>query len=298
VELHRTGSEQQQSFEKQYAHKIPIETAHGRAYGIDIVPDILSDAIPIFLAPGWGETPTVFKNSLRTVTGNKRRALTLSHGRKLDTHIPLREYPQIELQKAETISRFLELQHIEKTDIIAHSEGAINALIFAADHPERVRDIVLVAPAGLSGEDTPARLLLRFGKMLAQSSLDIGKRGMPFFSKMALVRLAAEATKYFGKNPLLTHDELTAIATTDTTHLLENLRRLGIGIGIIPTRDDPLFNLEKIKSSVPKTAYDVMHPVKGDHNVLTAHADIYTRFALETLYELRQRRYLASESLK
>ncbi len=74
----------------------------------------------------------------------------------------VQKYPKEEVRKALNILGVLEEKDVEKTDVIAHSEGAVNTLIAASLYPEKFRNIVLFGPAGLIGEDTFTRLFQGF----------------------------------------------------------------------------------------------------------------------------------------
>ncbi|MBI3630948.1 MAG: alpha/beta hydrolase [Candidatus Sungbacteria bacterium] len=70
-----------------------------------------------------------------------------------------REIHDIELRKVAALLKTLDEKDIAQTDIVAHSEGAIYGVMAALLRPERFRNLVLVDPAGMVGEDTQTRLV-------------------------------------------------------------------------------------------------------------------------------------------
>jgi pimeloyl-ACP methyl ester carboxylesterase len=70
------------------------------------------------------------------------------------------------------LSRFLDAAGLEAVDVVGHSLGGLLAAELAAQHPDRVRRLVLVAPAGISCDrGVLQRSLPLFGELL-----DVGGR--------------------------------------------------------------------------------------------------------------------------
>ena len=143
------------SFEKQFENRQKIESLGGMIEIVDVTPEKLAKETPVLFAPGWGETQETFKDSLKEMFELGRRVLSLSHAREGGDKEDIKEnvveatekfadYPADELRKAITLLAVLAEKGIEKIDVVAHSEGAINAVIAAALHPEKIRNMVLV----------------------------------------------------------------------------------------------------------------------------------------------------------
>jgi pimeloyl-ACP methyl ester carboxylesterase len=65
------------------------------------------------------------------------------------------------------LGRFLDAAELERVDVVGHSLGGLLATELAAQHPERVRRLVLVAPTGISCErGVLGRSLPLFGELL------------------------------------------------------------------------------------------------------------------------------------
>jgi pimeloyl-ACP methyl ester carboxylesterase len=123
-----------------------------------VTPDNPKTNVPVVLAPGWSENRKVLQACAAELYAAGRPVIALDHPRRGGTVEPKEEYPIDELRKALTIREIIKQEGIEKVDILAHSEGAINGAMAASLEPETVRNMVLVNPAGLIGKDTLPRL--------------------------------------------------------------------------------------------------------------------------------------------
>lgn len=175
LENQNTGS---RSIEEQFKRREFIETAGGKAEIVDITPQSRSSEAPVFFAPAWACTIGIYKTAIETAAKD-RRVISLNHPRHggeivlSDSEKSLvAEYPTAEVRKALTLRDVLRHKQIDAIDVIAHSEGSINAgiaaLILAEEAKQEgkeppIRNIVFFGPAGLIGKDTPQRLLQGFG---------------------------------------------------------------------------------------------------------------------------------------
>lgn len=168
-----------ESFERQFEHREMIETAGGMAETVDISPRQQGNEVPVLLAPAWACTLPIYKPTIETIAQAGRRTLSLNHPRRggkveltgAEQEL-VKDIPEAEVRKALTLRDVLRHKNIDTIDVIAHSEGAINAGIAAlllaeeAAHQGKeppIRNIVFFGPAGLIGEDTPLRLMQGFG---------------------------------------------------------------------------------------------------------------------------------------
>ena len=60
-----------------------------------------------------------------------------------------RDYPDAELRKAAALIQVCNAKGIAQVDVVAHSEGAMYVAIAATLRPERFRNLVFIAPAGM-----------------------------------------------------------------------------------------------------------------------------------------------------
>ncbi|MEK7133642.1 MAG: alpha/beta fold hydrolase [Patescibacteria group bacterium] len=143
-----------------------IETYGGTSEVVDISPENPKTDVPVLLAPAWACSINVYKPAIETLASKGRRVISLNHARnRRDSSFDeklLDQYSAAELTKAFNFLDVLDQKKIEKVDVIAHSEGCLNAVIAATLRPDKFRNLVLFAPAGLIGDDNAWRLLKGF----------------------------------------------------------------------------------------------------------------------------------------
>jgi pimeloyl-ACP methyl ester carboxylesterase len=283
-----SDSEKQHHFDEQFSKKETIQTSAGLTEVVDVKPIHDKDSVPVLLAPGWSETYQTNKQGLRTVHDQDRRGLTLSHprtGANIKGEEP--DYPMAEIRKMQATIGVLSTKGIDKADVIAHSEGAINTIIAASLYPERFRNLVLVNPAGLIGEDRLDKLSGRFMSFLAKESAQIVKSP---HERGPLLNLAVQSAKYIAANPKRTIEEAAAITDTEILELIDNLHKDGIGISVVAGVDDPLFPINKITEvlSSNREAIDGFYSVKGGHNKIISDQR-YMEAALNALDGLKNK---------
>lgn len=285
------------SFEAQFSRKEKLETSFGLVEIVDIKPLDYSNEPPILLALGWGETPTTHQGTLRTIFNEKRRCIAIKyprfiHGDKSDVG-----QPKVEIEKAQAILDVLNIKGIATTDVIAHSEGAINAIIAASSAPEKFSSIVFVGPAGLIGKDNLPSLALRFTKMLSFEGLRFitGKDN----KRKILLTAAWESFKSL-KNPVRSLKEGSAIAASDIYRALADLQELGVSISIIHGVDDSVFPMAKLrKTAKEKGGLDVtgFYSVKGNHREISVNPERYASLAVDALNALSRKKFRAKPSV-
>lgn len=275
-------------FEQQFAKREVIQTTTGPTEVVDIKPLAPKDSVPILLAPGWGDTPQSYKDSLKIIHDGKRRVLSVSHPRRAKNVTGEEpDYPMAEIRKMQALIGVISQKRLEKVDVIAHSEGAINAIIAATLYPDKFRNIVLVSPGGLIGEDKFHKLV---GRMLLSSVHDTTQAMKNSYEKSPLTNAAKEMAWYLAKNPTRAIKELNRIANSDILTMVKNLHESGIGISVVAGVDDPIFPINRMTEILrdSKDAIDGFYSVKGGHNKIITDAR-YTRAALNALDNLRDK---------
>jgi len=277
------------SFEQQFWQKKErFAFPHGQVSVVDVRPETLTDQIPILIAPGWSEDCQTYIKTLRTAFNLGRRALSLEYSRLDGDAIKSEEYPEVELRKALLILDALKKKGIDKADVIAHSEGAINVLIAAMLKPEQFRNMVLDKPAGLIGKDTKSALTDRFIGMLFEDAII----SPPLFTDpTSLIRVCERIAWYAAVNPASVTEEMDAIATFEITDLMKALHDRGIMFSVISGVDDPLFPVSKqIKHMQENGAPPIggYYPVVGGHNELSIHPREHAALAINALDSLQR----------
>ena len=275
-------SESKKYFEAQFAHREHFEVAGGDAEVVDITPEKLKDQTPVLLAPAWGLNVDVYKRAIETLSDRERRVVSLSHPRRggdleaKSSEEERKKYPQEELRKAFNMLEVMEKKKIPQVDAIAHSEAAINVTIAAMLHPERFRNIVYYAPAGLIGKDTFTSLLNRFSKQERGESL----ADVPITEEEKETGAAAHASwsSYLWANPLRAAKEAHEISQSQIHEMIRYLHEKGVGIVVASGIDDPVFPTDKIQRIAKLDMIDGFLSMRGGHGGL---GDIPEEFAVK-----------------
>lgn len=275
-----------QLFERQYSEVELIGSDNEGVEVIDLVPPSVEDETPIFVAPGWTETPAVYKEVMKNLFKYRRILLTVGHPRKGGEPLNETEHKVEELRKATNLLRVLEAKGIEKAEFIAHSEGAINTTIAASIAPEQFESIVYVNPAGMVGE---AKLMEAVERFMANMTADFlrAKRDHSIREQFRIRQL--EGLKYIMANPFRALKETLAITTTEIHHLLAELHYDGINLGILAAEDDVLFPEDKIKQYVKEDHIDAYRVIPGGHNELHYRPDHYSEAIMTMLDEISRK---------
>jgi pimeloyl-ACP methyl ester carboxylesterase len=257
----------------------------------DLRPQEAVSETPVLTVPGWGAPPEVWKEVMRELVGGGRRAIAVDavHGIDHDLEKPdhIKKIPDVELRRIAAFMEGLDAMGVEKTDAIGHSEGALDILLAAAMHPERFRNIVLVDPAGMIGEDNLLRFFARLIKDNRRAKKDANRSGT-----MHIKERADELTKREAKkDKILAAKELLSVIRADAQYLLKYVRAQGVGVIIVQGYDDAVFPVEKMVGTQDKETRDItpgtirpgdvdgLYVVEGDHNKFVREAPLYTRVA-------------------
>jgi pimeloyl-ACP methyl ester carboxylesterase len=224
-----------------------LQVEGGSVFVVDLQPEKTKTETPLILVPGWAATANVLEKNARLLARDRRvLAISSPHGitpsDQENTDAPLAE-----LRKAESVLKVLDAKGIEKADVIAHSEGAIFVTAAALKNPERFRNIVLYAPAGLIGEDSFWELALRFNAdiltQLSQWRKEPGRAGR-------IGTALLEGSKAIASGPIRSLEEVKAIATSQIQNDLRELHDKGIGIVIMHPAGDKAFPMNRMSQMV------------------------------------------------
>lgn len=291
------------SFEEQFKSPQFVEVNGARVKIVDLVPEKPVSEIPIILAPGWSETTTTYKHSLKHIYQEGYRVISFDHPRHGGTASQMQGMPEVEAKKVQNLQAVLKHKNITRADFIGHSEGALHVAVAATENPTIARNIALVSPVDLTGIDNVLREIARFGKLSviegSQVPRDIFRNLKARFKHEPTPRPNPdsprphdiEAAKYVAANPVRTLREANAIVKTDIYQSLGNLRKKGIGITIVQGVDDPLVEINKMfdtareRGSLPSTGF---YSVTHGHNTL-ARDERFVNAALDALKGLAKK---------
>lgn len=265
-----------------------FECPGGQIKVIDVEPSEQKTSVPVLVIPGWGETSRTFETSISVLADAHRRVLTIDQPRWGPIQSPERDdqrvYPKYELTKALNVLGVLKQKGIEKADVLAHSEGAIAAVMAASISPDQFRSIVLVAPGGMIGNEGLADVVSK----LFRTMTDFLKRvATDQEARQHLLVSARETIKSVLKNPPRAMIELAeAHLKSDIREMLRVLHNQGIKIAIIHGVNDPALPLEEMQSAAKQDQVDGVYSVKGDHHEIFARPGKYTALAEEAFTAL------------
>ena len=161
-------AQENNNFETQFNKIESLDLAGRKIEVVDVSPEKLTDEVPVIMVPGMGADIPVYKDVLGVMVEKNRRAIAYNHsnqGGDLESEATKEEieiFPKEILRLAYDLLNIIKQKNLSQVDIIAHSEGAMTAIIAAVIHPEKFRNIVLFAPAGLIGKDNIVDLTKRF----------------------------------------------------------------------------------------------------------------------------------------
>lgn len=265
----------------------------------DIQPEKLKTDVPVFFGTGWSASRGVYEASMLGIADKGRRLLSVfaPHGIDIDTDFGTgdKTYAAAELRKAAAMLRTLEEKEIEKLDIVAHSESAIWTLIVATMHPEKIRNIVLIDPAGLIGDDTTSRLAVGFSLDVVQGALNKEKLPRPEVERFVTPGSPADlfgALKNMLGDPMRSLKEVLALRDSDIRTMLEDLKEKGKRISVIQGVRDTIFPMEKMQEVVNTEQIDGFYSVYGGHNEMNSNPQAYITVidqALDALEKLSEK---------
>ncbi len=275
----------QETFEQQFAKREFIKVAGGTAEVIDVKPETQKDEVPVLFAPSWACDLSVYEPTFKKITEEHRRVVSLNHPRignnreesKTELGVePTKEITESpeQLRKALNLLGVMKEKGLERVDVVTHSEGAINTVFAALMNPEKFRNIVFFAPAGVIGEDTFSRLLKGFagqGKR-ADSMKDIE---VTPDEKLVAARAGKSVLKYAAKNPLRGLKETLEISRSQIHEMLRYLHEQGIGIVLMCTIDDPVFPMENVQGTVKGDMVDGFLSLVGGHGEIGNHPEMF-----------------------
>lgn len=267
------------SFEAQYAHKELFVINGTNVESVDIKPENPKSEIPVLVAPGYAATMDSFKPGMKVLMESERRVISLDHPRRGGA-IPnsfneeIEKNPSEELRKAHTILGLLEQKNLEKIDVIAHSEASIYISIAALLDPEKFRNIVLYAPAGLIGNDSLFRLIKG---VMAHPKRPESMSVFPVTDAETeyLAETKGIDTDYQKANPLRAAKEVLAISQAQIEDMLRHLREKGIKVVVVAAVDDTFFPMDKYQKNVDTSFVDGFLSVRGGHMQIQIHPELY-----------------------
>lgn len=271
-------------FEEQYAHPRVVKRPLGDDLIVyDLSPERPRQETPILFAPGITPDPENHKESSYVWYKDGRRVLFPDAGHGIDTE-KVKGLWHAEVRKAAALLATLDAENVAKTDAVAHSEGALNIAIAAAMEPQRFRNIVLVEPAGMSGERNPIIMALAglAEDKAVQKEWEEGRSEVHMYGRPDKVR-------YYQRETLLqTLKESIASSRMTINDLLVYLKGEGIHISIVHGVEDKFFPMEDVQRMADLNQIDGFYSVQGAHQRMFTEPSKYAKLAEEALNALEK----------
>lgn len=263
-----------------------VESPVGRSSVYSVSPLEPKTDIPVVIAAGWSGSPKTYFPSQTVLASRGRTSFVFDHPRRGGEVKLNSPYPEAESRKAYTLLEVIKSTDKAKVDVLAHSEGAIYTAIAASLKPEKFRNIVFVAPAGMIGKDTIVQLLKRsYRKSVRHKAQATAERT----TAVRFKNVQKDSVSYFLQNPQRAIDEGIAISKSDISGMLTHLHSKGIGIVIIQHAEDEAFPLERIQKKAKTTQFNGILSVTGLHDDVYMHPEKYTAAAEEMLTALENK---------
>ncbi|MCR4276367.1 MAG: alpha/beta hydrolase [Candidatus Parcubacteria bacterium] len=265
----------------------------------DVQPEKLKTEVPVFFGTGWSASRGVYEASMLGIADRGRRLLSVFAPHGIDTDSDFgkgdKTYAAAELRKAAAMLHTLEEKGVEQLDIVAHSESALWTLIVATMHPEKIRNIVLIDPAGLIDDETTPRLATSFCLDIVQGALNKEKLPRPEIERSVQPGSPADlfgALKNMAGDPMRSLKEVLAMRDADIRFILEDLKAQGKHISIIQGARDAIFPMERMQRVVNTSQVDGFYSVYGAHNEINSNPEAYIHVidvALDALEKLSEK---------
>jgi pimeloyl-ACP methyl ester carboxylesterase len=265
-----------------------LRTSAGAGIVVEVIPRRRGDPVPLVLLPGWGQTARTYALPLRTFAERGRYVVSLFKPARGRSIIGQTDFPPEEVRKAQGLIGVIARLQQEQVDLVAHSEGALSAVIATALYPQRVRNLILVDPAGLIARDRWYRLAGRFGQMIVQCALEAATNAD---ERRALVWAMLNPTIFALTHPLRAMAQIVALARWHSLDLLAELRGSEVGVVVITGVDNRVFPIDQAGPLVREgeRLVDGFHTVRGGHAKLLGDAR-YADAVLDAIDRLNARR--------
>lgn len=194
------------------------------------------------LAPGYAETPISFQlaiDALRNNTGRRVYTVCNHHGIDVPNEINVPKAQSPLYRKVAAVQSMAEDAKLSRVDGIGHSAGSGTLALAAERNPNLLRNIALVAPAGLVENDSIMDMVMR--AYVEHKNWRKVKKKVDRDDRKQWKVADGETWKCWRSNPRNMLKEAGAIAKTPIGEVLKKLQGdYGIGIAILAPKDDKL----------------------------------------------------------
>lgn len=255
----------------------PFSTPNGVAYINEVAP-FTSDPEepPLLISPGLLNSSSTMFPVMDEFASRGIRTIAIEHarrGHRVKNEVfaeAASEYSGIEAAKAETLLNVIENRRLGPVDLLGYCEGAVNGAALATRYPDKIRNFVLLNPAGMMGEDS----FLRVFKVFVDKSLKDVKHTFERPSQekeesSETSRASLLADRLLGL-PTLYH---LARARIDSD--LTELQHAGVNVAVLQSYRDSLYPYYDVAKHVPEEiTYTSLANRKLGHAAIYTHREV------------------------
>ncbi len=217
------------TFDQQFSDKKTLENPVGNMKYVSLKSSFESptDTTPLVVFPGWSITLNTEKQLLECLTAGQEESDTTGAKRYYGRDVVAGEFPrwggEVEKQpdipsevirRAELVAQLI-LSQDKKVDVSAESMAGMDLMAAIRLYPElldKIRNIIVVSPAGFAGNDSTIKLMARSLMHFNQDTLTLAKSPI---ERRNILKMAIETALYIGKNPVRTLREINAIGNSE-----------------------------------------------------------------------------------
>lgn len=306
IEQNENADIAKESFRDQFAHpeKIPFGEASFDAW--DIHPIGEEKEVPVLFVCGWGKTPRTYEDGIYEYVKAGRRVLAFSSPAEEaeSDNVRTDAYPAAQVHHANAILTLIAAKDLSKVDVIAHSEGCINAAIAAEVAPDLFRHFVLVAPPDLTEKESRLDIIMQASRndRGLRKGLDVmgTKNAAGLLTEEEKEQYAKEAERYVRSKEdasswLRERGYIKGLWESTnsvvTSHILRDLKAAGgHGISIVSGVDDEMVSMKKLQTQdASDLGIDGFYSVRGGHSNIYRQPEQFAYLAAHALGALEEK---------
>jgi len=259
-----------------------LETPYGTLKYAEYVPDEYNETnVPLLLASGWSESIESLEETVLALGKIGKKIFVLDHSSLTYQADTENGFPASGYTKAEAFIQLLDEKEIKTIDVVAHSEGAINASIAATMYPERFQSLILVAPGGFLLKDSFLKLSFRFTRNILSTLWYKNK-----MDRKGRFRYVKEVFLYFLQNPIQTLSEARAVSRFRVAPLIKTLKENGVYVYVIHGTNDRVFPAPEVEKAFRESKLQSFRFLSaGGHNDIHAQPEEFVEIIKQALQD-------------
>lgn len=236
------------------------------------------DPRTVCFVPGLGITYSAYEKSLETLYSTGRSFFACAY---IEAGLPIpplaKEWIDTGFAKGEHVQRALgliaALESVPRinrpVDVVAHSVGAIPAVLAAALRPDLFNALPLYAPAAFIGNDSPLRITQEsgnIGTIMRNQLMQLQDNSKGEHARSFLSRANMSWSNYFRDHVFSLHTEIRDIASMNIAPLAHDLIQKGVKVSVELGENDALFSPNLLVPTLEKEGVPYTIHKGADHH--------------------------------